>query len=337
MTDFATSDGGLLFTSDDDFLQTRYVDIRQSNGYLYFFGDGSIAVVSNVQTTGTPPVTSFNYQNVDLETGLSWRDSRQDFGRSMVFANETGIFGLYGGSASKVSDKLNKLYDVALFPPVAGALTPTAAKAHIHKVKHYFLLMTIIDPDTGGARNVMLTWNEKEWTVSSQTVSLIYISSQKIESAFTAWGTDGRYIWPLFQQPSTALVKRLDSKHYGADSLFIMKDLHTLWLAAQDHSPGTQGISVNCVVAVSGVASQDPDRPSLQSGTYDAGEILYAQPSWPPGDVALGAAPAPFYPVWAAGSPGVPFMTMGWRMSTTSPDFSLSHMLVGYTYTAAYK
>ncbi len=77
--DFATSDGGDLFTNSDAFLQTRYVGIRQSNGYLYFFGDGSVAVVSNVQTGGSPATTTFNYQNVDPQSGLSWRDSRQDF------------------------------------------------------------------------------------------------------------------------------------------------------------------------------------------------------------------------------------------------------------------
>src|SRR4029077_2161584 len=42
LTDFATSDGGLLFTSTDRFLRVAYQNFRQSNGYLYPFGDSSI-------------------------------------------------------------------------------------------------------------------------------------------------------------------------------------------------------------------------------------------------------------------------------------------------------
>ena len=115
-TDFATPDGGGLFVNSDRFLLTQYVGIRQSNGYLYFFGDGSVSVVSNVQTTGTPAVTTFTYQNVDPQIGLSWRDSLNDYGRANVFGNTTGIYGLYGGNVTKISGKLDRLFVNASFP-----------------------------------------------------------------------------------------------------------------------------------------------------------------------------------------------------------------------------
>ena len=75
--------------------------------------------------------------------------------------------------------------------------------------------------------------------------------------------------------------------------------------------------------------------------------MLYGQPTWPSQTAALaqgfasgpagGAAPPPFYPLWAAGSPGVPFMTVGLRLSSTSPDFSINHILIGYVPQAAVK
>jgi hypothetical protein len=118
LTDFATSDGGIQFTNSDGFLQTRYTAIHQSNGYLYFFGDGSVSVVSNVATSGNPSTTTFNYQNVDPQTGVSWRASLQDFGRTVVGANETGIYGLYGGAMTKISAKLDQFFNLAIFPPI---------------------------------------------------------------------------------------------------------------------------------------------------------------------------------------------------------------------------
>ena len=70
----------------------------------------SASVVSSVTTSGNPPTTTFNYQNIDPQTGNSWRDSMQDFGRSILFANETGIFGLYAGGATKISAKLDQIF-----------------------------------------------------------------------------------------------------------------------------------------------------------------------------------------------------------------------------------
>ena len=97
---------GVQFTNTDGFLQTQYVHIQQSNGYLYFFGDDSVSVVSNVNTTGSPATTTFNYQNVDPQTGIPWRDSLLPFGRTLLFGNNTGVYGIYGGAATKVSAKL---------------------------------------------------------------------------------------------------------------------------------------------------------------------------------------------------------------------------------------
>jgi hypothetical protein len=81
-TDFATSDGGVVFTSSDGFLQTKYVHLQQANGYLYAIGNGSISVISSVNTAGTPTTTTFNYQPVDPDIGGSWRDSVASFSRT---------------------------------------------------------------------------------------------------------------------------------------------------------------------------------------------------------------------------------------------------------------
>lgn len=319
LTDFATSDGGGLFINSDRFLQTQYENIRQSNGYLYFFGDGSVSVVSNVQTSGTPPTTTFTYQNVDPQSGLSWRDTIQDFGRSVISMNTTGVFGLYGGSVAKISSKLDQLFTKALFPPTADALTPSGATATLFNVKHYLSLMTITDPDTNEPRNVMATWNEKEWSLTSQSVNLTYIGSQKISSFFTAWGTDGNALYPLFNQPSTALTKRLDTKYYGADTAFILKDFVSLHLVAQDQSVGLDGVSASMSAVLSGPAIQSLQYPSAADTTENP---LFNQPSF--------QAPPPFWPIWGTGTKGATFSSVGLRFSTNSPDFILGDLVIGY-------
>src|SRR5213079_1076266 len=91
---FSGAVGGGAFTGTDSFLRNKYTAIRQANGFLYVFGDSSINVISNVQTSGSPLSTTFNNQNVDPQVGTPWPNSVQAFGRGLVFANQSGVYAL---------------------------------------------------------------------------------------------------------------------------------------------------------------------------------------------------------------------------------------------------
>lgn len=329
LTDFAPSDGGLIFTSSDRFLRAQYVNIRQSNGYLYPLGDSSVSVISNVNTSGSPSTTTFNYQNVDPQVGASWRDSCQDFSTTILFANPLGVFGIYGGRAVKVSKKLDDLFLNAVFPPNANAVIPSSATASLFNVKHYLLLMTIIDPFTNAPRTVMVAWNEAEWYVVSQSTTLTYIGSQEISSNLMAWGTDGTHLYPLFAQPSSSLVKIMQSKLYGGTTDFLFKNFLGFYLQAQDKSTAKVGVSCLVNVDVAGMAVQptDPELVSVPSTTVQS--ALFVQPSFP--------APQPFWPVFGTGTGGVPFLNLGFTLSSTAPDFSLANVIISYHDLAAFQ
>lgn len=317
--DFATSDGGGNAVNTDSFLQTKYVNVRQSAGYLYFFGDGSVSVVSNVTTSGTPTVTNYNYQNVDPQAGVKYRDSLQDYGKSIVGSNEMGIYAVYGGSLANVSNKLTQLFNYAIYPE-AGGLQPSSATATIYNIKYYINYLTLIDPDTGAARNLMLLFNEKEWTIASQSGNLTFIGTQKIASEYRAWGTDGNGLYQLFYTPSSTLPKRLDTKIYGADKMFIQKQALAVYLQATDNSSTVSGVKGNILLSVSGIALQNYFQPSLQSGTYN---VSLVQPDF--------QSPSPYYGFWGSSLEGVGFVMAGLRFASTSPDFTLGHLLMGYS------
>lgn len=332
VSDFATSAGGVFFTNTDNFLQTKYVNIRQSNGYLYFFGDGSVSVVSNVQSQGnataTAVVTTFNYQNVDPQIGLQWRDTRLDFSRTILAANPTGIYGLYGGALTKISGKMDDIFLNAVFPPDNRAIVPTGASATIFDVMHSLTLMTIKDPDTGLLRNVMVTWNEKEWMVETQTPALIRIGTQKIASKFFAWGTDGASLYPLFNQPSATLAKRLDTKQYGADSMWCIKNFHTFYIQASDLSANNAGVSFETGLSIGGMQAQLVN-PRTDLSSVPSEELAGAGLLSPP--VFGAGTPTAYFPVFAVGTGGVPFVTCGLQITSTSPDFVLGNLAIAYT------
>lgn len=330
VSDFATSDGGGNEVSTDSFLQTTYTNVRQSSGYLYLFGDGSASMVSNVGTTGTPATTTYSYQNVDPQAGLQWRDSLQDFGRSCVVANMLGIYGLYGGAMTKVSAKIDQLLSSApegpAIYPGSGGVTPSSAVATIFNVKHYLNLTTLNDPETGVARNVMVAWNEKDWFIASQSISFTFIAEQKVGSNYVAWGTDGTKLYPMFQAPSATLQKRMWTKAYGADSFFVQKAAKFLWLQAQDKSVGLSGISGTVTSQISTIAALlDGAMPNLMSGEYTT---VLQEPAF--------ATPPGTWPIWGTSLGEIAFTTMSLKITTTSPDFLLGNLAIGYLNVQAY-
>jgi len=338
---FATSAGGGQAQSTDAFLQTQYVNARQSSGYLYMLGDGSVSSIVNLTTTstGSPPTnvtTSYQYQNVDPQIGLGWRDSLQEYGRSLVFSNTTGVYGLYGGTVSKTSEKIDQLLSIegasqsrgprAIYP-VNGGVAPSSAVAHIFNVKYYLNLITILDPVANTNRNVMVAWNEKDWFILSQSPNLVQISAQKIGSLYFAWGTDGFEIFPLFASPSTTLPKKFTTKYYGADSYYIQKQGVALWAQAQDTSATAAGVNMAVTVTLSGIAPlvNGAVPPPVAAGTYAP---LVQQPDF--------ESPTPQWGVWGTSLEGVAFTTLGVNLTTTSPDITLTNLSVGYMDVKAY-
>lgn len=246
LTDFSPGDGGVLFTDTLSTLRERYTGLKQSNGYLYAFGDSGVDVISNVQTSGDPAITTFNYQNTDPTTGTGFPATIQAFGRTILFSNINGTYGLYGGAVTRVSDKINNLFKDAIFPPTAGALTPSSAVAYIHNVRVQLMLLTIRDPFTQLPRNVMLGWDEKNWYVFTQTSTMTFISNSTVESQSIPYGCDGTNIFQLFSTPS-ALPKLLVTKQYGASMPYVAKEACFMVLHGEDFSSDNAGCRVSIV------------------------------------------------------------------------------------------
>lgn len=324
--DFATSDGGLLFQNSDRFLRAQYTALRQSNGYLYSMGDSSVGVINNVQTGGSPPTTTFNALNVDPQTGTSWRDTCQDYSRTILFANPFGVWGIYGGAVTKISTKLDPIFDSIVLPPTAGAVTPSAAVSEQFSQRLYLLLVTITDPFTKKPRTVMLGWDEKVWGVYSQSSDLIYVGTQETESNPQAWGTDGKVLTHLFAAPSAKLAKTLQTRFFAGESAAILEQSYAIYVTAQNHAAGQTALTFSSTT-IDGIGQASPlnlpawmaDEPPKQGGSFETENPI----SFPvgldnPSTFAAGTDP----PVGGSG--------LGLTMITLAPDFELQNLQLGY-------
>lgn len=238
--DFSTSNGGGNFTSNDSFLRVGFVQLIQSNGFLYLVADSSVNYISGVQTSGSPPSTTFTNQNADPQVGTPYPASVEVAGQDILFANSFGVHTLYGARAVKVSDMLDGVYSTV---PNFGGLQLSASQAVIFGRKVWMVLSKIVDPVGGSSGNKILLWDGKRWFAATQEVTLTYIKHQEINSVITAYGTDGTSVYPLFTTPSTGFLKTVQSRYFDAPGGYqFNKAVSRLWAMAQYYSTSAPNI-----------------------------------------------------------------------------------------------
>jgi hypothetical protein len=244
VVDFATSDGGGNRTSADSFLKVSYIRVVQTNGFLFLIADSSINYISGVQTAGSPPTTTFTNQNADPEVGTPYPASVIKVGQNIWMVNSFGIHEMNGAKAVKISDELDGVFNSV---PNFGGLQISSAQATIFGKKCQLCLVQIIDPVSGLTVNKIFMRYGKKWFASQQDVALTFIASQEINSVFTAYGTDGTNIYPLFQQPSVAFSKVVQSKLWDTPvGIEVTKTTDRLWGMAQYYS----ALSPNLVFSI---------------------------------------------------------------------------------------
>jgi hypothetical protein len=260
--DFSSANGGGNFTSTDSFLRVRFTALKQTNGFLYLIGDSSVNYISGVQTSGSPPVTTFTNQNADPEVGTPWGATPLVFSRNIIFANSFGVHVNYGAAVTKISEPMDGVYNtVTNF----GSFLPSAAKAIIFAKKVFLLLLPIVDPVSGQQVNKLVMWEGKRWWTSEQDVTLSYINYQEINSVLTAYGTDGSIIYPLFQQPSNLFTKTVQSKLWDKPGSYnLTKATTRLWGLFRYYSNVDPGLRIT----VDNETSREPVQSSL--GPLDA-------------------------------------------------------------------
>lgn len=215
--DFSGASGGGSFTSTDSFLQSTFGRLIQSNGFLYAIGDHSVNYISGVQTTGTPPTTTFTNQNADPDIGTVWTPAVITWNRNVLIPNLIGVFMLSGGSINKISYELDGIYRTSTF---FGTFVPSSAKATISVVGAryaktvFVMLYPFVDPVSGASVRKLLLWDGKRWWASAQELTLTFIATWAINTTYLAYGTDGTSIYQLFNQPSVGFTKTVRSRYW---------------------------------------------------------------------------------------------------------------------------
>ena len=235
--DFSSANGGGTVESFDSFLRTSYTTPLQTNGFLYLLADSSINYIAGVQTSGSPPVTTFTNQNADPEVGTIYGNSVDVLGSNIIFANAWGVHVSYGGRVSKVSSALDGVYQTAGIG--WNGFEASAAKAIVYGKRLWGVLIPIINPLSDALENRMFLWDEKRWftCIPNPSTTTTFVQHLEFNSALSAYGTDGKSIYPLFAQTNTS-PKIVQSKLWGRPKGYMyQKASNRPWLLLQYFSP----------------------------------------------------------------------------------------------------
>lgn len=243
--DFATSDGGGNLTSGSSVLRVGWTALIAANGFLYLIGDSSVDYLSGVQTSGTPPTTTFTLQNADPEVGSPYPASPITFGPDIILANSFGIHVSRGANFDKASEALDGVWNTATN---FNGVSLSSAKATIFGKKVFMVLAGIVDPVSNTTVNKLLLWDgKKKWFASVQDFGpLTFIAPQEFNSVLTAWGTDGTHIRPLFQTASTGFAKVVQSRLWDAPGGYqFSKATSRFWSAWNYNSVSSPSVVLN--------------------------------------------------------------------------------------------
>ena len=215
--DFSTANGGGSQQSNSSQLRVGYTQAISALGFLFLIGDSSMDYISNVTATQSG-VTVFSVNNADPETGSPYPASVTTLGLDVIMANPNGIWSSSSGAPfRRISEPLDGVYNSV--PAQNFNANPfngfqiSCAKATVFDKRVLMMLVPIVDPVSGLQTNkLLMTQDAKKWWASEQDAPLTFIATQEVNSTYTAWGTDGAHIYPLFQSPSSAFVKTAQSR-----------------------------------------------------------------------------------------------------------------------------
>ncbi|HEY1880548.1 MAG TPA: hypothetical protein VGG68_11515 [Caulobacteraceae bacterium] len=214
--DFSTINGGGSFGYFGDRLVYSYMDLCQSSGFLYCYGDSSTDMIWNLSLTGSgtveaPFTTNFIYSNVDPQVGQRFPRPIGRIGRYMATFNKAGVFLMEGGEGRPIGDKISGIWNTL----DVSSYLPTFAPATMFGFRVLLINGRFVDP-WGVTRNLILMWHPTRghefWSVASQGVELTNIGSYEQDSSMIPYGTDGTHLYQLFAQPDPSLIKRLSTK-----------------------------------------------------------------------------------------------------------------------------
>jgi hypothetical protein len=194
------SSGGFYVT--DSTLHGNILGMCVANNFLYFFGDDSVNVISDVlvNSTGTTNLTN---TNVSASIGTNLSASVFPYYRYIMLQNSYGVYGLIGSTMVKLSDALDGIYPFIDFTkPVTGG------QVIINNILCASFNFYCNTGTFGGSRWIQAVFFDKKWFLTSQG-SINYVTGSPIAGTLGLYGVSGKQLYRLYNDSTDNAVSSI--------------------------------------------------------------------------------------------------------------------------------
>lgn len=252
--DFVSVSAGNINLADDT-LHSNIKSIISANNFLYVFGENSINVFSDVRVA-TTGATQFTNTNVSASVGSRRIDAIFPYFRSLLFANDYGIYALVGATTSKLSDALDGIYPLFDFTkPVTGG------QVLLNNILCAAFQFWYNDP-VQGSRPIQCVFFDKKWFITSQG-TLNYLTSLSNGGGVFLYGTNSRNLLKLYTDSTSNIASNVQTALWPMGD--VIRDKQALkW--GLEAILGTAGSTVTVTV--------DNETGLGNAGTYTASNLI---------------------------------------------------------------
>ena len=196
--DFVGLSAGSFYVTDTT-LHGNILAMVVANNFLYFYGDDSINVISDVlvNSTGTTNLTN---TNVGASIGTPFTGSIFPYYRYIMFQNAYGVYGLIGSTTVKLSDALDGIYQYIDFTqPV------TSGQVIINNILcACFNFYCNTGTAFGGNRWIQAVFFDKKWFFTSQG-TLNYVCYTPVGNTIGMFGAAGASLYRMYTDTGNAI------------------------------------------------------------------------------------------------------------------------------------
>lgn len=202
---FAVAVGASVVPLTDPTLLSNVTRAIVANGYLYYAGVSSIAVISDLyvptDATGAavvPPAPLFNNQNIQATIGSDQPGSFFTINRDVYFANAYGVYNLEGVEATRISSDIDGTWqyrDPAQL--ISGGALVT------NSILHGAMIMKRLNDPNFGNNTIICMYADKKWWFANYG-ALTFVVPAVVGGFSVLYGFRGNQLYKLFSLVSSA-------------------------------------------------------------------------------------------------------------------------------------
>ena len=206
--DVATADAAGSTTITEGSLRQKIYGLQALDNYLYVFGDSSIIVIGDLKVTGS--ITTFSQTFLSSTTGTTLPNTITSMERAILFANQYGVYALFGASVQKVSKALDGIFPDIVFD-TSHPHPLTAGLVQIYNILCYVMSFHYTGSLNGSINNrhIQAVLFDGKWFLTSQGDNIEWVAPISVNGVWQLWCSSGTDIRQMYSDTSSAISSTL--------------------------------------------------------------------------------------------------------------------------------